>query len=144
MSTTSESYLVGLIGDGITRRLTPPMHETEARNHGLHYLYRPVDLEVIGRPGEDVGERGGEGGHAGGQQGLAIGEVAIGRGRRHARANGDLGHGEARDARLGQERDALADQPGPQVAVVVSASRCRGTAHGERFCPLPDVRVALH
>ena len=56
MSTTSESYLVGLIGDGITRSLTPPMHETEARNHGLHYLYRPVDLEVIGRPGEDVGE----------------------------------------------------------------------------------------
>lgn len=28
MSTTSESYLVGLIGDGITRSLTPPMHET--------------------------------------------------------------------------------------------------------------------
>jgi shikimate dehydrogenase len=56
MSTTSESYLVGLIGDGITRSLTPPMHETEARHHGLAYLYRPVDLEVIGRSGEDVGE----------------------------------------------------------------------------------------
>lgn len=56
MSTTSESYLVGLIGDGITGSLTPPMHETEARHHGLHYLYRPVDLEVIGRPGEAVGE----------------------------------------------------------------------------------------
>lgn len=56
MSTTSESYLVGLIGDGITRSLTPPMHEAEARRRGLHYLYRPVDLEVIGRPAQDVGE----------------------------------------------------------------------------------------
>jgi shikimate dehydrogenase len=56
MSTTSESYLVGLIGAGITASLTPPMHEAEARHHGLHYLYRPVDLETIGRPGTDVGE----------------------------------------------------------------------------------------
>ncbi|GGG66405.1 shikimate dehydrogenase [Kocuria dechangensis] len=56
MSTTSESYLVGLIGAGITASLTPPMHEAEAAHHGLHYLYRPVDLEAIGRPGTDVGE----------------------------------------------------------------------------------------
>ncbi|KLU10291.1 shikimate dehydrogenase [Kocuria sp. SM24M-10] len=56
MSTVTESYLVGLIGAGITASLTPPMHETEAAHHGLHYLYRPVDLEVIGRPGSDVGE----------------------------------------------------------------------------------------
>lgn len=56
MSTVSESYLVGLIGNGITASLTPPMHEAEAAHHGLHYLYRPVDLEVLRRPGEDVGE----------------------------------------------------------------------------------------
>lgn len=56
MSTTSESYLVGLIGEGITTSLTPPMHEQEARHQGLRYLYRPIDLEVIGRPGADVGE----------------------------------------------------------------------------------------
>jgi len=56
MSTTSESYLVGLIGAGITASLTPPMHEAEAAHHGLHYLYRPVDLDVIGRPGTDVGD----------------------------------------------------------------------------------------
>ena len=55
MSTTSESYLVGLIGDGIISSLSPAMHETEARHHGLHYLYRPIDLEVIGRPATDVG-----------------------------------------------------------------------------------------
>ena len=56
MSTTAESWLVGLIGEGITASLTPPMHEREAREQGLHYLYRPVDLTVSGRPGSDVGE----------------------------------------------------------------------------------------
>lgn len=56
MSTRDESFLVGLIGDGITQSLTPPMHEQEAGHHGLRYLYRPVDLGVIGRPGSDVGE----------------------------------------------------------------------------------------
>ncbi|MGW9403804.1 shikimate dehydrogenase [Arthrobacter sp. NPDC055585] len=56
MSTTTESWLVGLIGDGITASLTPPMHEREAREHGLHYLYRPVDLAVNGRSGKEVGE----------------------------------------------------------------------------------------
>jgi shikimate dehydrogenase len=56
VSTVSESYLVGLIGEGITISLTPPMHEREADRHGLRYLYRPIDLSVINRPGEAVGE----------------------------------------------------------------------------------------
>lgn len=56
MSTFGESYLVGLIGDGVTPSLTPPMHEAEADAQGLRYLYRPVDLSAIGRPGTDVGE----------------------------------------------------------------------------------------
>ncbi|MEX5237886.1 shikimate dehydrogenase [Kocuria arenosa] len=56
MSTTSESYLVGLIGEGITASLSPAMHEAEAAHHGLHYLYRPIDLEAIARPATDVGE----------------------------------------------------------------------------------------
>lgn len=55
MSTTDESYLVGLIGDGILASLTPPMHEAEADAHGIRYLYRPVDLTLLGRPGSDVG-----------------------------------------------------------------------------------------
>ncbi|WP_138413570.1 shikimate dehydrogenase [Sinomonas gamaensis] len=55
MSTTAESYLVGLIGDGTTRSLTPALHEEEARHHGIDYLYRPIDLGVIARPPEDVG-----------------------------------------------------------------------------------------
>lgn len=48
MSTPAESYLVGLIGDGITASLTPPMHEQEGREQGLHYLYRPVDVAALG------------------------------------------------------------------------------------------------
>jgi len=56
MSTAADAYLVGLIGEGITASLTPPMHEREADRHGLRYLYRPVDLTVIGQPASAVGE----------------------------------------------------------------------------------------
>jgi shikimate dehydrogenase len=54
MSTVAESYLVGLIGDGITASLTPPMHEREGREQGLHYLYRPVDVGGLGFTGEEA------------------------------------------------------------------------------------------
>jgi shikimate dehydrogenase len=56
MSHIGESYLVGLIGSGITHSLTPPMHEREADELGIRYIYRPIDLDVIGRPGSDVGD----------------------------------------------------------------------------------------
>lgn len=56
MSTSSQSYLAGLIGSGVTVSLTPPMHEAEADHHGLRCIYRPIDLDVLGRPPEDVGE----------------------------------------------------------------------------------------
>ena len=56
MSTVDESYLVGLIGEGITHSLSPAMHESEAGHHGLGYLYRPIDLTAIDRPATDVGE----------------------------------------------------------------------------------------
>lgn len=56
MSTVQESYLIGLIGDGVDPSLTPPMHEEEGAAQGLRYLYRPVDLGRIGRPAADVGE----------------------------------------------------------------------------------------
>ncbi|MFG6503762.1 shikimate dehydrogenase [Microbacterium sp. P05] len=49
------SYLVGLIGEGITASLTPPMHEAEAAALGLSYTYRILDLIELGRPAEDVG-----------------------------------------------------------------------------------------
>ncbi|MCC9204847.1 shikimate dehydrogenase [Arthrobacter sp. zg-Y769] len=55
MSGTEESFVVGLIGEGITASLTPPMHEREADQQGLRYIYRPIDLTALGRPGSDVG-----------------------------------------------------------------------------------------
>jgi shikimate dehydrogenase len=37
--------LVGLIGAGIQRSLTPAMHEEEARHHGLRLHYQLIDLD---------------------------------------------------------------------------------------------------
>ncbi|MHC6177828.1 shikimate dehydrogenase [Glutamicibacter sp. X7] len=56
MSTTAQSYLVGLIGEGVHSSLTPSMHEKEAAAHGIHYLYRPIDLSLLGRPAEYVAQ----------------------------------------------------------------------------------------
>lgn len=50
-----DSYLVGLVGEGITASLTPAMHEAEARALGLDYEYRIFDLIELGRPAADVG-----------------------------------------------------------------------------------------
>ncbi|MGN8130227.1 shikimate dehydrogenase [Paenarthrobacter sp. 22069] len=55
MSIRTESYLVGLVGDGVTPSLTPPMHEREGDVQGLRYLYRPIDLLELGLTGESVG-----------------------------------------------------------------------------------------
>lgn len=55
MSVIGESHLVGLIGSGVTESLTPLMHERVADELGIRYLYRPIDLTVIGRPASDVG-----------------------------------------------------------------------------------------
>ena len=49
-------YLVGLIGEGISASLTPPMHEAEAAALGLEYEYRVLDLIALGRPATDVGD----------------------------------------------------------------------------------------
>jgi shikimate dehydrogenase len=38
--------LVGLIGSGIQRSLTPAMHEEEARHHGLRLHYQLIDLDT--------------------------------------------------------------------------------------------------
>lgn len=54
MSTVNESYLVGLIGEGITASLTPPLHEHAAADAGLHYLYRPIDLTALGLTPDDA------------------------------------------------------------------------------------------
>lgn len=38
------AVLIGLIGEGVTPSLTPPMHELEGARHGMHYVYRTIDL----------------------------------------------------------------------------------------------------
>ena len=38
------SVLVGLIGQGVTPSLTPPMHELEGARHGMSYVYRTIDI----------------------------------------------------------------------------------------------------
>lgn len=41
----SPKRLVGLIGAGIQRSLTPALHEAEARHQGLHLHYQLIDLD---------------------------------------------------------------------------------------------------
>ncbi|MGM1058264.1 shikimate dehydrogenase [Saccharothrix sp. Mg75] len=48
-------HLIGLIGSGIGPSLSPAMHEREADELGLRYLYRRWDLDVLGVPARDVG-----------------------------------------------------------------------------------------
>jgi shikimate dehydrogenase len=46
--------LVGLIGSGIQRSLTPAMHEEEARHHGLRLHYQLIDLDRSGASEKDL------------------------------------------------------------------------------------------
>ncbi|MFE5917521.1 shikimate dehydrogenase [Streptomyces sp. NPDC056468] len=52
----NDSYLVGLIGSGIGPSLSPALHEREADRQGLRYLYRLIDIDVLGVPPEAVGD----------------------------------------------------------------------------------------
>ncbi|WP_149826842.1 shikimate dehydrogenase [Streptomyces tailanensis] len=51
-----DSYLVGLIGSGIGPSLSPALHEREADRQGLRYLYRLIDIDVLGVGPEVVGD----------------------------------------------------------------------------------------
>ena len=42
------SLLAGLIGYGIEGSLTPAMHEQEGAAQGMRYIYRRIDLQVLG------------------------------------------------------------------------------------------------
>lgn len=48
--------LVGLIGSGIQRSLTPATHEEEARHHGLRLHYQLIDLDKSGATPADLPE----------------------------------------------------------------------------------------
>ncbi|MER5195560.1 shikimate dehydrogenase [Streptomyces sp. NPDC002755] len=51
-----DSYLVGLIGSGIGPSLSPALHEREADRQGLRYVYRLIDIDVLGLGPEAVGD----------------------------------------------------------------------------------------
>ncbi|MEU1515991.1 shikimate dehydrogenase [Streptomyces sp. NPDC005811] len=53
---TKDSYLVGLIGSGIGPSLSPALHEREADRQGLRYLYRLIDIDVLGAAPQAVGD----------------------------------------------------------------------------------------
>jgi shikimate dehydrogenase len=55
VSPSSRGFLVGLIGTGIGPSLTPPLHEREADELGLRYLYRRFDLDELALPPTAVG-----------------------------------------------------------------------------------------
>src|ERR671927_133176 len=42
------SVLVGLIGAGIQASRTPSLHEKEGAEQGLRYIYKLIDLDVLG------------------------------------------------------------------------------------------------
>lgn len=46
---------MALVGSGTTVSLTPPLHVAEARALGLDYVYRAVDLDVLGLPASETG-----------------------------------------------------------------------------------------
>jgi shikimate dehydrogenase len=51
-----DRYLVGLIGSGIGQSLSPDLHEREADQFGLRYLYQRLDLDVLDLPVARTGD----------------------------------------------------------------------------------------
>jgi shikimate dehydrogenase len=52
---TTQQIHLGLIGAGIEASLSPALHEREAQALGIACRYELFDLDVLGRPPEDVG-----------------------------------------------------------------------------------------
>jgi shikimate dehydrogenase len=55
-SATTPSFLVGLVGTGIQASRTPGLHEREAAEQGLRYIYKLIDLEALGLDASAVPE----------------------------------------------------------------------------------------
>jgi shikimate dehydrogenase len=53
---SSRGFLVGLVGTGIGPSLTPPLHEREADELGIRYLYRRFDLDQLRLPADAIGD----------------------------------------------------------------------------------------
>lgn len=56
MTSGADRFLVGLIGASLGASLSPPLHEQEADELGLRYLYHLIDIDPLGLPAGDVGE----------------------------------------------------------------------------------------
>ena len=56
MSPSSSGFLIGLVGTGIGPSLSPALHEREADELGVRYLYRRLDLDRLGLPAPAVGD----------------------------------------------------------------------------------------
>src|SRR3954467_9064574 len=50
------TFQVGLIGAGIGTSLSPALHEREAAELGLRYVYRTLDIAELGVAPDDAGE----------------------------------------------------------------------------------------
>jgi shikimate dehydrogenase len=55
MEPERHSFLVGLIGRDLGPSLSPALHEREADRLGVRYLYKLIDLDVLGVAAHDVG-----------------------------------------------------------------------------------------
>ena len=53
---TAGSVLAGLIGAGIEPSRTPALHEREGAAEGLVYIYKKIDLDVLGVGAEALPE----------------------------------------------------------------------------------------
>jgi shikimate dehydrogenase len=51
---SDRSYVLGLVGEGIDRSLTPAMQEAEGRAHGLALAYRTIDASALGLGADDL------------------------------------------------------------------------------------------
>lgn len=54
MTLAGGKVLLGLIGAGIARSLTPAMHEAEGAHHGLRVHYQLIDLDAAGAGASDL------------------------------------------------------------------------------------------
>jgi shikimate dehydrogenase len=53
---TARRFVVGLIGASVGASLSPPLHEHEADQLGLRYIYQVIDIDVLAMDPRDVGE----------------------------------------------------------------------------------------
>jgi shikimate dehydrogenase len=56
MTDPQDGYVVGLVGADIGTSLSPPLHQREADELGIRYVYRLIDIDRLGLAPRDAGE----------------------------------------------------------------------------------------